>query len=87
MNDDKFINGLNFKEPHENAPDFVKAKGSIKRADLIATLTAMDGEWINFDVKTSAGGKWYAQVDTWKPEGAKPAPKAEPVDDLSDIPF
>ena len=27
----------------------------------------MSGDWINFDVKVSQGGKWYAAVDTWKP--------------------
>lgn len=76
MSDIQFINGLNFKAPNERAPDYVKAKGSIKRADLIATLQGMDGEWVNFDVKVSQSGKWYAAVDTWKPEG-KNEPRQE----------
>ena len=66
-NDTKFINGLMFKALNENAPEYVKAKGSIKREELIAWLQSETGEWINFDVKVSQGGKWYAAVDTWKP--------------------
>lgn len=73
MGDIQFIDGLNFKAPNDRAPEYVKAKGSIKRADLIATLQDMDGDWINFDVKVSQGGKWYAAVDNWKPnsDGAR----------------
>lgn len=95
MSDEKeFVNGLIFKAPNENAPDYVKAKLSIRRAELIAWLNTKDGEWINADVKVSQGGKWYAAVDNWKPNGerqaapARQAP-ANPVDDFvdSDIPF
>lgn len=68
-NDTQFINGLIIKPPHENAPEYVKAKLSIKREELIATLQGMDGEWVNAEIKTSQNGKWYAAVDTWKPNG------------------
>jgi hypothetical protein len=34
-------------------------------------------EWVNVDVKESKGGKWYATVNTFKPE-AKQEPKAAP---------
>ena len=90
MSDIEFISGLSFKAPNDNAPEYVKAKGSIKRADLIAWLGTKDGEWVNFDLKVSSGGKWYAAVDNWKPSGErqdKPAPKADkPIPD-DDIPF
>ena len=97
-NDIEFINGLNFKAPNENAPEYVKAKGSIKRAELIAWLQTKDGEWVNFDVKVSQGGKYYAAVDNWKPNGngsprnnaPQPARSAPaPVDDFDSdaIPF
>lgn len=69
MSDVKFIGGLNFKAKNANAPDYVICKGSIKREDLIAWLQSEQGEWINFDVKESRGGKIYAAVDTWKPNG------------------
>lgn len=76
--DNKFIDGLIVKAPHENAPDYVIAKLSIKREALIAWLTAQSGEWINADIKRSQGGKLYAAVDDWKPEGAKGGGKSAP---------
>ena len=69
MSDIQFINGLTVKAPNERAPEYVKAKLSIKRADLISWLQGQSGDWINADIKVSQGGKWYAAVDTWKPEG------------------
>ncbi|MGP1666333.1 MAG: hypothetical protein ACTS5I_10590 [Rhodanobacter sp.] len=69
-NDIQFIDGLIVKAPNENAPEYVKAKLSIKREELIAWLQGQSGEWINVEVKESKGGKWYAAVDAWKPEGS-----------------
>lgn len=68
-NETKFIDGLIVKAPHEKAPDYVKAKLSIRREELIAWLTQQEGDWINADIKVSQGGKWYAAVDDWKPNG------------------
>jgi len=99
MSDDiEFIDGLMFKEKHQNAPDFVICKLSIKREELIAWLQAKDGEWINGDIKRSKQGKIYAAVDNWKPNqdrASQPAPeRQQPVAqallenlDDSDIPF
>ena len=100
MSDNKFIPGLFFKDPHENAPDFVMAKGSIKVADMRDWLAQQDGEWVNFDLKRSREGKPYAQIDDWKPDGnrgggqrqAKPQRQEQlrqPSDDFpdDDIPF
>lgn len=103
MGDAKFIDGLIFKSPNEHAPDYVKAKFSMNRMKLIAWLQAQTDDWINGDVKESSGGKWYAAVDNWKPEGkkqerstrgsgpARPAPQRQaPQDDFADdmeIPF
>ncbi len=69
MSDKKFIDGLIVKAPNPGAPDYVKARLSIKRTDLIAWLQAQNGDWINADIKESQGGKWYCAVDDWKPEG------------------
>lgn len=52
-NDPKFIDGLIVKAPHERAPEYVKAKLSIKREELIAWLQQQGGDWINADVKVS----------------------------------
>lgn len=89
----QFINGLNFKAPNPKAPGFVKASGSIKREDLIATLSGMEGEWINFDVKESRNGKWYAAVNAWKPDAKREADPRKPPEQTGggfeddDVPF
>lgn len=69
MSDIKFIDGLIVKAPNERAPDYVKAKLSIKRQELIGWLQQQSGDWVNADIKVSQGGKWYAAVDDWKPNG------------------
>lgn len=95
-NDAEFIAGLIAKAPNEKAPEYVKAKLSIKREELIAWLQSKEGDWINADIKVSAKGNWYVQVDSWKPnqgerqESRKPAQsKAPPADSFDDpsIPF
>ena len=96
MSEVEFINGLMFKAPSEKAPYFVKAKGSIKVKELMATLMEIDGEWVNFDVKVSRGGKWYAAIDRWEPskdqqykEGiaqAREATAIKPKDQYQDFP-
>jgi hypothetical protein len=99
MSDIQYINGLIVKAPNEKAPEYVKAKLSIKREELIAWLQGQSGEWINADVKVSQNGKWYAAVDAWKPnsdrqESSAPrqqrqAPATAPAGDFQDddIPF
>lgn len=98
-NDTEFVNGLIVKPPRDGAPEYVKAKISIKREELIGWLNTKRDEWINVDVKVSQGGKWYAAVDNWKPQSAtqrqdnradssqyqQPAPNDNFNDD--DIPF
>lgn len=83
MSDKKFIDGLIVKPPRDGAPQYLVCKLSIKREELIAWLQQQDGEWINADVKISQGGKFYAQVDDWKPDGQRrggnrpPAPRED----------
>jgi hypothetical protein len=91
--DDKnFTKGLIAKKPHDNAPDFVKATLSIKVDEFIEWLGENSNKgWVNIDVKESRGGKWYAELNDWKPK--KDTPKEEnPVQGGgefidSDIPF
>lgn len=66
MTDAKFIDGLTAKQPHERAPEYVKATLSINRARLIAWLQAQEGEWVNADLKESREGKLYVQVNTYQ---------------------
>ena len=85
-NEKEFVDGLIIKAPHEKAPDFVKARISIKRKDLGNWLRKRDDDWINLDVKVSKGGSWYAEVDNWKPEHVfQEEPEPEFEDD--DLPF
>lgn len=66
----EFVPGLLVKAPHERAPDFVKASISIKVEELGQYLREQykaGKEWVNVDVKVSKSGKWYAAVNTYKP--------------------
>ena len=99
--DNKFVDGLFIKAPRPNAPDFVKGSISIKREELISWLSHQADEWVNLDVKEGKSGKWYAQINDWKPNGgggmpqmptftpqsAKPLPAFENDSGLDDIPF
>ena len=93
MSEKEFVAGLYIKPPHEKAPDFVKFSISIKRADLGNWLRGKSDEWINLQVKESQNGKWYAEVDNWKPNegGASQVAKDAAVNGLpdydDDIPF
>lgn len=97
MTDKQFVPGLFAKAPHEKAPDFVKCGISIKVKDLgnfLREKNAAGDEWVNIQVKESQGGKWYAEVDSWKPErqsdapqGGNPPAKDGPEDFDDDIPF
>jgi hypothetical protein len=63
----EFVKGLIVKAPNDKAPEYVKARLSFKREEMIAWLQSRDGEWVNADVKVAQSGKWYAAVDNWKP--------------------
>lgn len=66
--DIQFVGGLIAKSPHDKAPEYVKARLSIKVKDLQDWLATQSGEWVNVDIKEARSGKWYAAVDDWKPE-------------------
>jgi len=68
MSDKEFVSGLFVKEPHPKAPDFVKCGISLKREELITWLQGKQDEYINLQVKSAKSGKWYAEVDNWKPD-------------------
>ena len=100
MEQDKiFVDGLIVKPPHENAPEFVKLRLSMKVGELTAFLLQhqRDG-WVNCDIKVSKGGKIYAELDTWQPTQGQAATRgievarqavAEPPAGMveDDIPF
>jgi len=79
MSDKEFVDGLLVKAPRDNAPDFVKCSISIKRADLGNWLRAKNDEWINIDVKVGKSGKWYAEVNNWKPGNSAQPTERKPA--------
>ncbi len=88
----EFPKGLFAAKPKQNAPQFIKAKISVKVKDFIEYLDSKDEEWLNFDVLESKDGtKFYLQQDTWKPNTEKDQPvkttNITPDIDPEDIPF
>ena len=86
----EFPEGIIFKLPRNEAPDFVKGSISIKRADLIKWLNSKSDEWINLDLKVGKSGKAYAAINTWKPEttsSSLPTPSAVTSSSNDDLPF
>ena len=79
--DKVFPNGMYASAPRDSAPDVVKASVSFKVADFAKFLATQEGEWLNVDIKEGREGKWYAQVDTWKPKPKAGQPVAEGSDD------
>lgn len=91
-----FPKGIFAKEPHSQAPDFVKGKVSIKVADAIEWLKQQTDEWVNLDMKEAKTGKWYLAVNDYKPNQAdhieertlQPSPSANHTnDEYDDLPF
>ena len=81
------VDGMIFKKPSESAPSFVKGKLSIKIEDFAKFVKAhaVDG-WLNIDLKEGKSGKYYAQLDTWKPTKQKEK-EEETVVDVDSLPF
>ena len=77
MSEKQFVDGLIVKPPHEKAPDFVKCSISIKRKDLGNWLRGKSDDWINLDVKAAKSGKWYAEVNDWKPQARGDEPRGD----------
>lgn len=68
MADKTFADGMSFKLPPENAPEWLKGKIAI-RVDTFLEFIDKHGEaggWINIDVKESRGGKLYCELNTYK---------------------
>lgn len=57
-----FVEGLYYKEPNEKSPDFVLAKLSAKREELIKFLEKQEGDWVNMEALKSKAGKPYIKL-------------------------
>lgn len=79
-----FADGFIFKR-NENAPEFVVGSMSIKVDEAMAFLAQNESNgWVNLNVKKSKGGKFYMELDTWKPKTEKVIEKVseKPAEDL-----
>ena len=85
MSEEKvFADGFMFKR-QENAPEFVVGSMSIKVDEAMAFLAQNESNgWVNLNVKKSKGGKYYMELDTWKPKPEKIIEKVseKPAEDL-----
>jgi len=67
MTEKIFASGMYFDRPHENVPDFVKGKISVKVSEFIPFVEKhADRGYVNLDLKESKGGKLYLELNTWK---------------------
>ena len=98
MPDEKiFANGMMFRPPSPKAPAFILGGLSIKVDEFIAFLQEhnTNSGWVNIDIKESKGGKWYCELNTYKPERPNLDKKEEeptieyPEDEINpdDLPF
>ena len=63
-----FADGMSFKLPTENQPDFLKGRISIKVDTFIAFLQTHQSEgWVNIDLLKSKKGSLYFKLNDWKP--------------------
>ena len=86
--EDKRVNGMIIKAPHQNAPSFVKCGISIKVEEFITYLKQHDNNgWVNLDMLKSQEGKLYVKLNDWKPEGQQKQNNNSASNFSDDIPF
>jgi hypothetical protein len=86
-NEKIFAQGMMFRPPSPNAPAFILGGLSIKVDEFVAFLQAhnTNSGWITIDIKESKGGKWYCELNTYKPERPDVVKEAEaPVESTED---
>lgn len=84
-----FADGFIFKRK-ENAPEFVVGSMSIKVDEAMAFLAQNETKgWVNLDVKLSKGGKYYMELDTWKPKEVQNTKNTDVFEEKADesMPF
>ncbi len=90
MQDKIWVDGLRVYKPNETSPDWVKAKITLNKAELMSWLANQQDEKINLQVaEAKSTGNYYAEVDTWKPKAAEMQTQGSTnQDDFDDdIPF
>jgi hypothetical protein len=77
MSDKIFAAGIYAEPPHPNAPEFVKARISIKVQDAIAFLKEHEKQsgYVDLDIKESREGKWYVSLNEYQPKRRQETPE------------
>lgn len=86
-----FAQGLIVKR-RETAPSFVTCSLSVKADEFKAFIDEhQNNGWVNLNVKQSQSGKYYAELDTWKPQSTEtaqvPQQAAQGAENTHDLPF
>jgi hypothetical protein len=82
-----FADGFIFKRA-EKAPEWVVGKLSINLDEAMPFLTQnASGKWINLNVVQGKNGKYYIELDTWKPTGQAPVQAPIQKDTTNDLPW
>lgn len=94
MTDKKvFPDGIFLKEPSSKAPDFVLGAISFNVDKAIVWLAEHKNEsgYVNLKLLKGRSGKYYAELDTWKPPKTEPPTEQESTEQAEinpeDIPF
>lgn len=91
MSEADFPEGLWFNQPHEKAPSFVKGSISVdlKKFSRWAEAHLDDKGRVRIKLLEAKSGKYYAALDTFKPEDKKPAKQKleRPPEYDDEIPF
>jgi len=72
--ENKLVDGLIYKAPRENAPDFVKGSVSVKVEEFKKYMDANQSNgWLNLDMLMSKGtpekpSRIYFKLNDWKPK-------------------
>ena len=81
-----FAEGLRPIAPH-NAPDYIKMKLLIDKAQFIEWLQKQHGIQVSVDVKLSKNGNLYAVLDDWKPTTESKEKNVAKKSERNDLPF
>ncbi len=72
-----FADGFIYKQPREQAPDWVLGSISVKVEDAIAFLqNNQKNGWVNLNIHNSKAGKPYIELDTFVPKAGNNTAKA-----------
>lgn len=86
MSEKQFTKGFFFKR-NEKAPEYVVGQLSVRVEDAIPYLqeNATESGYVNIDIKLSQSGKYYCELNTWKPTKDKATEEQSNQERLNNI--